>query len=165
MIRLKLAGVLVALGLIALFPNWAAAQGAFGRPGVSPFGQPNVSPFINLLRNNSPAYLNYYGLVRPEQNAIQNFNLLRQDVNLNRDLADSLEGQISSGLPVSGHSVYFLNTGGYFLSTGYGQGRNRQFSPGSYSQTRGFAGGQGVQQGAGGGGVGGGLGGGVGRTR
>jgi hypothetical protein len=124
--------VMVVVLLSSVASGRASAQGPFGRPGVAPFSQPTVSPYLNLLRGDTPAAINYYGLVRPEFAALQNFTNLQQEINLNRSLLSSTAGESFTGIPISGHPAYFLNTGGYFLTTTPRLTGARQ--PGTYPQ-------------------------------
>ncbi len=98
------------------------------RPGISLPSQPTVSPYINLLRNNAAfngntlTAVNYYGLVRPEfafQNAITG---LQQQQSLDQQLITTGLAA-NAGLLVTGHPAYYLNNGGYFLTTGAAAGR------------------------------------------
>ena len=107
--------------------------------GIAPLNSPpGYSPYLNLARGGN-AGLNYYGLVRP-QLAFQNSLLgLQQQVNTNQQLIATGLGGGPIGSLETGHSAYFLTTGGYFLSQqrpGFGgqavggQGANQQrFGP------------------------------------
>src|SRR4051812_45352389 len=50
--------------LVTLAAGQAAAQGP--AQGPPPITRPAVSPYLNLLRTDQPAGLNYYNLVRPQ---------------------------------------------------------------------------------------------------
>ena len=89
-----------------------------GSPIPSP--RPVVSPYINLLRNNSPAYLNYYGLVRPEFQFQNQLGGLQQSLAASSGAGSATDP--ATGLPLTGHSTQFLNTSHYFLNRG-GQGQ------------------------------------------
>lgn len=89
------------------------AQPPAPRP-LGPVANPPVSPYINLLRPGSSPAINYYGLVRPQVDFQQSMLALQSQV------LDVQQGQNSlrNGDPgTTGHSVYFLNYGGYFLNT------------------------------------------------
>ena len=45
------------------------AQGPYVRPrqADNPYARPTVSPYLNLLRPGASPAINYYGLVRPQQ--------------------------------------------------------------------------------------------------
>ena len=127
MTRPTTCGLVCACGVLLGLAGGVGAQ----PPGVVP-GGPAFSPYLNLLRNNNPAYLNYYGLVRPQlefRNSIQ--NLQQQSINTQSEIS----GLIDTTFPATGHRTTFLNTGGYFLS-GSGTSRpgvNSKFnSQGSY---------------------------------
>jgi hypothetical protein len=119
----------IASGVLAV----AAVCGSVGTVAAqppSPIGavaQPTFSPYLNLLRRENPTYLNYYGLVRPQQDFRQSLLTLRQDVNTYQSQVQSLSsGQ--TGLPQTGHRTSFLNTMGYFMTMSGGPG-NRQGIP------------------------------------
>ena len=113
-------GILAAL-LIATFADGAFAQsrgssGLLNAPGRtfgkarSPFtSRPTFSPYLNLLRGGSPV-LNYYGLVRPEQEfrkANEQFREQFQSVDRKMDSFEQREG--ASNLGVTGHHTRFLS--------------------------------------------------------
>src|SRR5437867_501100 len=74
---------------------------------------PVLSPYLNLLPR-SPA-VNYYGVVRPQQQYNFALNSLEQQVALNRIAITAAENQ---ALPSTGHPIYFLNYQRFFLNTG-----------------------------------------------
>ena len=90
-------------------------------PVVRPPGVPSspYSPYLNLLRPNSPAYVNYYGLVRPEVDFRSSIYGVQQGVAANAAGISSIDA--STGLPLTGHATTFMNTSHYFLNRG-GQG-------------------------------------------
>jgi hypothetical protein len=73
---------------------------------------------LNLLRRENPGYLNYYGLVRPQQNFQQAVVGLRQDVAANQAAIQTATGPDGVLLPTTGHRSFFLNTAGYFQTIG-----------------------------------------------
>jgi hypothetical protein len=90
-----------------------------GPPGP-PANPPTVSPYLNLARRGTPTAINYYGLVRPQlafQNAIGG---LQQQM-ANNQLGLNQATDQGMGLPTTGHVAVFMNTGGYFMSSGTGQ--------------------------------------------
>lgn len=99
-------GIVAVGGLTVLAgPAWGQA---FARPGTAPFTytQPPVSPYLNLLRGGNPA-VNYFGLVRPEQNF---YNQLQQ--------GQLQQGQLQqqgflglSALPTGAEGIVLLETG------------------------------------------------------
>src|SRR5258707_10793585 len=94
-------------------PGRGEAQPAvIGRP-PGYVGAP-VSPYLNLLRQGSPAGVNYYDLVRPQfqfQNSIQ---ALQQQVTTLGSQVAADEAQGASGMPVTGHPAQFFNYLHYF---------------------------------------------------
>ena len=102
-IVLALPGFLVGLGL-----RPAAAQTISTRPGsfqVSPINRPAVSPYLNLFRGGSPA-LNYYDLVRPQQEFASALQQLQQQ---QAAPVVPLAGESVQGIPVTGHTAVFMN--------------------------------------------------------
>ena len=78
--------MLLAVGVLCTLAD-SGAPAQFQQPrfgGIAPVTQPAVSPYINLLRRDNPAYLNYYGLVRPEVEFRNSINLLQQQVTTNQ---------------------------------------------------------------------------------
>ncbi len=109
---IRSAVVLVVLG---------AAGVASAQPPPAPAGpapqRPTFSPYLNLLRANNSTTLNYYGLVRPEQQFRQSIGTLQGAVNANQQAIGEMQANPAGGPAVTGHPVYFLNTGGYFQNT------------------------------------------------
>lgn len=148
-----------------------AGQKSFAQLGPQiqrPLNTPTISPYLNLFRNNSNrnSVLNYFGLVRPQQQALQQNNALRNDLNT---LSNRTEGneqsnlnRRSSMLGITGHATSFMSIG----ASG-GGGNNSQGGGGNSNGQRGFSGhsanvGAGSNFGGGNGGGGGnGFGGGV----
>ena len=76
--------------------------------------RPTISPYLNLLRQGNPA-LNYYGLVRPEQEFRAANDQFRNQFSDVREKVDELkEKDAASNLGITGHHVRFLGdqTGG-----------------------------------------------------
>jgi hypothetical protein len=134
----------------------ALAQGVL-RPGIGVSNQPVVSPYINLLRNNGGfagnglTAVNYYGLVLPQQNFYGAISGLQQTAADQQLLATGV-GQVAGPL-VTGHPAYFLNNGGYFLTSGGAAGRGMLGSGGVGVGTGAAFGGYGGLSGAAGGGL------------
>ena len=111
---------------IAALPAVAAAQAgpSFGNnPG------PAVSPYLNLLRTNSPAYLNYYGLVQPQLQAQANQQQLQGQLNgLDQSFTtfatntNNTFNGLGNGL-VTGNGFGFQTHRGYFQTQLRGGGR------------------------------------------
>lgn len=107
---------------VLTFAGTAQAQSQFGTP---PARRPTISPYLNLLRgtNGGGIGLDYYGIVRPEQQYYRAADQFRQDIsNLNRRVD---EGQTRQQTPESraletsilsptGHPATFFSTGSYF---------------------------------------------------
>lgn len=119
---------LVAGGLVLAVAGGAAAQppGLPGRPGAPgvPAGRPTFSPYLNLLRQNNPAYLNYYGLVRPQLNLQQSIQGLQQGLAANQYQTQQLQSTEAT-LVGTGHPSFFMNQSRYFMTNGAGLGGNR----------------------------------------
>src|SRR5262245_51832883 len=91
------------VGLTATVVIGTAGE-TYAQPAVPsrPMGRPTVSPYINLLRNGNSAAFNYFGLVRPEQNALRAFQGLQQGVSNNQDTINTYlgNGQLgATGMP------------------------------------------------------------------
>ncbi len=106
---------IIALLLIAM-PDLASAQYSSSRSS-KPFAsvrtptnsRPTISPYLNLLRQGNPA-LNYYGLVRPEQefrSANDQFRGQFGDVGQKFDEIEKKDA--ATNLGVTGHHVRFLS--------------------------------------------------------
>jgi hypothetical protein len=118
-----------AMKLTIVLTGWlllsAAAQAQFpigGQPrplGGLGAGSPTVSPYINLLRSNSSTLVNYYGLVRPEQNFAQALQGLNSQQQMNSAALNAMD---PNATPSSGTSIRFMNTQPYFMSINRGGG-------------------------------------------
>jgi hypothetical protein len=95
------------------------ARPAYAQPAVptGPIARPTFSPYLNLLRGGNSAAFNYYGLVRPEQNALRNFQGLQAGVANNQAAINTF---IGTGGPLgsTGVPAQFMNYGGYFMNAG-----------------------------------------------
>jgi hypothetical protein len=127
--------LIFAAALLALFvasSGEAFAQPAYPGPGgYRPNNPPAYSPYLNLLRAGNSAGVNYYGLVRPELEFRGAYQGLQQQFNQQQNAGQTATDQF--GLPVTGHTATFLNTGGYFLNLsggGAGMGAAGQKNPG-----------------------------------
>ena len=120
---------------LAALPGWGAAQppNPGGVGGAGNVQRPSFSPYLNLLRSGSPA-LNYYGLVRPEQQFRQSITTLQGSVAANQQAIGGIQAEVEGGgAPATGHPTQFLNYGGYFLNSGpgaVGGGGTTNFRPG-----------------------------------
>ena len=102
--------------VIVVLPSQVGAQpptssGAIGVPRAT------FSPYLNLTRSSGSLGLNYYGLVRPEQQVRQSLNQLQGSVATNQQLIGNLQSD-SLDTPATGHPIQFLNYGGFFLNNG-----------------------------------------------
>jgi hypothetical protein len=86
-----------------------------GGPGVSP----PFSPYLNLLRRDNPTYLNYFGLVQPQQQFQQSIQSLNQNM---MGVSMAANQAMTNGVAGTGHTAYFMNTQGYFMTLGSGLG-------------------------------------------
>jgi hypothetical protein len=103
---------LLAFALVASMSSLATAQVGFSgnrfstQPSVNPFSRPLVSPYVNLLNNNNSTVLNYYGLVRPEVDALDAQTRLQSSF---ESLDDRVRRQTAnSQLGASGHAARFM---------------------------------------------------------
>jgi hypothetical protein len=106
--------ILASAGMLALFVSGrTCAQTPYSRPGgYAP--SPTVSPYLNLLRPGSRA-INYYDLVRPQQQFTGAIQQLQGEVALNQQAVSDLQG-----LPVltTGHRTRFMSYSQYFQNIG-----------------------------------------------
>jgi hypothetical protein len=91
----------------------AAAQPQFPSPT-----QPAVSPYLNLLRQGNSPGVNYYGLVRPQQEFRNSYQRLQQDFNTQQTQPIPFGPEDTSGLPPTGHAAQFNTQGRYFMTGG-----------------------------------------------
>jgi len=106
----------VLLCLVGTGPVWAQPPRPIGPTATG--GPPVFSPYLNMLRDTSPAAINYFGLVRPQIMAEARFGALQQQIAATQQqLGTSANGE---ELPTTGQPAYFLTTGGYFLNNQVG---------------------------------------------
>ncbi len=121
-----------AFGSLVVLLNWTGgsldAQPPYSQPGIGQLNRPAYSPYLNLLRPGNPTYANYYGLVRPELDIRAAAVGLQQQVNANQQGISNL--QTAYGPLTTGHVTRFMNTSGYFLSSGGGQGTGQGIAQG-----------------------------------
>jgi hypothetical protein len=104
--------VACAAGLVGLLAAGPAAAQFYTPPQVNPFYRPPVSPYLNLMRPGTPGAINYYGLVRPQQ---------QFGAGLQRVEQEALAARYQDGAyPDTGHATRFFNYGGYFFNQGGG---------------------------------------------
>lgn len=83
--------------------------------------RPSVSPYINLLRGNSGinnAALNYFGIVRPEQQFRQQAGFLQQQLNQTNQTLGIVAGGQGDVESITGRGASFMNYSHYFNSFG-----------------------------------------------
>jgi hypothetical protein len=101
--------LVVALGL-SVTASDARAQSPIGAP------PPPYSPYLNLVRPGVNPAINYYGLVRPQQDFTRSMQSIQgQLLNTQQAMADQASGDLTTG-----HATFFMNYGGYFMNVGPG---------------------------------------------
>jgi hypothetical protein len=83
---------------------------------ANPRNRPAFSPWLNLNRTDAPVATNYYGLVRPEFNALNSFQQLYQQQGDIASQQTSLEQSLT--LPATGHASGYMNYRKYFMTKG-----------------------------------------------
>jgi hypothetical protein len=100
----------LAIIVLGLSASVARAQSPVGAP------PPPYSPYLNLLRPGANPAINYYGLVRPQQDFARSMQSIQgQLLNTQQAIADQASGDLTTG-----HPTYFMNYGGYFMNMGPG---------------------------------------------
>lgn len=106
---------LFALAGASFFAAEAAAPAQMPTPGRP---SPTFSPYLNFLRPGSRT-LNYFGLVRPEQEFRQSIGQLQQGLTAtNQQLTTGLN---ATAEPTTGHTARFMTHYRYFQTNGSGQ--------------------------------------------
>ncbi|APZ95107.1 hypothetical protein [Fuerstiella marisgermanici] len=116
--------VTMALAVTVFSLSGSSAMAQFGNRIQQPFDRPAFSPYMNMFRNSpasgGAAIMNYYGLVRPQQEMIQQQNDLQQGLYGFQRQQSMQNGQRPGqrgGFPrsyrmgVTGHSVGFMTAG------------------------------------------------------
>src|SRR5262249_46643317 len=132
---LRLAAVLCGLAAAAADARAQTVPGQMpGRP-LGGVATPAFSPYLNLARGGNPA-INYYGLVRPQVDFARAIDVLQGQLMAGQQAAADIRAP--GEMAPTGHTIQFLNTGGFFLSAGGGprattiqafQGQGRQGMP------------------------------------
>jgi hypothetical protein len=95
----------------------AAVASAQPCPQAGPVSRPSLSPYLNLVnRGNNPA-LNYFGIVRPQQQAQQRNQLSQQYTQTTNALQNSVNSLAEGADPnvrFTRNVAVFNNTGPYF---------------------------------------------------
>jgi hypothetical protein len=118
--------ILVVLGALTVFlaAQPVRAQMGYVQPQVGPAGSGQTwVPYLNMLRPGNAA-VNYFGLVRPEQQAMQAIGQLQQQVNTPRP------NQLSQVAPPRNQGI--ADTG--FAPSGFMQYRQYFFTMGRMQQ-------------------------------
>ncbi len=163
------------LCLLCLISGSVMSSTANAQSGLSRFDRgfdrPTVSPYVNLLRGGGNVGLNYFGVVRPQQQFVdqsQQLNQQLQTVNRrtqSQRFRSRTQGPLVQQVRVgsTGHAVSFLTIGGGVVGRGgqsnQGLGQNLMlsgFGNAGGGGTTGFSPGFGGDSSANGGGFGGG---------
>jgi hypothetical protein len=124
-----LTGLLLAC---AATPAWAQVP-RYPAMSNQPYSQPVVSPYLNLARGGNPA-INYFGLVRPQIQAQENYLQLRQDL-AQAAQVNQMEGAAIAGAITTlttGNQVTFGNHYAWYQTV------NGRFGSGTGATTTGF---------------------------
>lgn len=114
--NLYAASVALVAGLL-LAPATAGAQFQYQRPVTNP--RPALNPILNMYRG-SPV-VNYYGVVRPQQQTARTLQQLQQEFKeLTPALPPATFGPEQAASPgvTTGHPVQFQNTATFFPQAG-----------------------------------------------
>ena len=143
----------VVLAIALCLSSCSVASAQFGRSRINyPLGNPTISPYLNLIGSGSGAGagINYFGLVRPQQDFYQQSDDLRRGVYTNRQQSmqnRSRGQQRGNGLfriGVTGHATSFrtftaaggTQQQGGLGTTGQFSGLSNQDSGGASEQSR-----------------------------
>src|SRR5437868_12311218 len=100
-------------GFVLLAGGPAHGQGV-GRPPGNPLGTPVLSPYLNLARGGNAA-INYYGIVRPQQELRRDYNQLQQELLTNQNALTTIDpGALQL---TTGHAARFFNYSHYYPVT------------------------------------------------
>ena len=84
-----------------------AQQPPSSRPLGRPPSGPVVSPYLNLVRRGGSPAINYYGIVRPQQQFYREVQRFEGELSTQRSEIRTLEEE--SGTPATGHAAHFMN--------------------------------------------------------
>ncbi len=130
--RRQLLASLASLGLLGLLAAGPArAQMPYSQPMVNPYYRPPISPYLNLALPGNTA-INYYGLVRPQVQAMNAINQLQGQVLQNQQALYAAEAYGPQQLPVTGHAAGFQNHQAYFQNWRTRGGLGSPTVPGGY---------------------------------
>jgi hypothetical protein len=126
----RILAVVAAVGIGAGLAPQARAQ-VYARPATNPFQPPAVSPYLNLARGGDRA-INYYGLVKPQEQTHLNILQLQQQQAATGQAV--MAGETNLALPYTGHPTRFFNYSHYFFNQGgagyYGAGVGAPYGAG-----------------------------------
>jgi hypothetical protein len=127
---------------LVLFAPVARAQppGPFPGGPSGPGLPPPFSPFLNLARPNSNPAINYYGIIRPQNQFANSLQALQRQSALGPFAATDTnpDAPVSTGHPFGFQTQYLYYQNQYSLA-GYGYGRNTGFGgSGGYGGYGGF---------------------------
>jgi hypothetical protein len=132
--------------MLALVAAPCAAQPpgyAPGGVGLPPFAsRPTVSPYLNLLRSGGSPALNYYTLVRPQNQFYRSISQMQQDIGANAQEINSLQQTpTATGMQMrpTGFVAGFMTQSHYFMNLG-GAAGGQGLRPGQSIGTPGMAG-------------------------
>lgn len=91
----------------------APAQTPYTRPQTGPLARPALSPYLNLFRVGNPA-INYYGLVRPQQEFGTSIQDIQNQMNAPHPAMTGPDG--GAALPITGHPSRFFSHQSYFFT-------------------------------------------------
>lgn len=121
--RLPLA---LAAAALALVGSSARAQtsytlppinGTYAPPAVSPYNKPPISPWLNLARPGSSPAINYYDLVRPQMQTMNQIQQLQGTTQLLAGAIVAQQNQPAGQVAQTGHSTRFMSYNQYFNTT------------------------------------------------
>jgi hypothetical protein len=107
--------------LLAAPPAWAQYPGA----------QPQVSPYLNLVRGGPPA-INYYGLIRPQQQLQMGLQQVQAALINEQQYAGAQEALATQAV-ITGNYATYMTQNRYFMTRGgAGFGQRTTGFPGGY---------------------------------
>lgn len=121
--RLPLA---LAAAALALVGSSARAQnpytlppinGTYTPPAVSPYNKAPISPWLNLARPGSSPAINYYDLVRPQMQTMNQIQQLQGTTQLLAGTLYAQQNQQTGQVAQTGHTTRFMSYNQYFNTT------------------------------------------------
>jgi hypothetical protein len=93
-------------------PGSALGQLPYTAPRTSPLPRPAFSPYLNLLNRNTNPAIQYYGIVRPEEEFTTSIQQLQVQGTSLQQSVGNLEA--NAAIPPTGHRSQFMNYNKYF---------------------------------------------------